>query len=193
VSGGREMGRHGRLLGLVAALSLAVVLLLMAAGSAGAETSTTTVVTAPPGEPICVTCHSYVSADVVDTWRSQNHGRNGVGCPVCHGGHDKDFTPKPTAKVCFGCHDVRAAHPDFTPETPGKRCMECHTSNVHWLPGQQSWFQGGLPTSKLEESAQKPSDVSASAGRTTGVAVVILAAIAGLVAGLIFNRFVREL
>lgn len=175
-------------LGLLAVL----VLLLVGAGGAVAETPTT-LGTAPAGEPICVTCHSYVSADVVDTWRSQNHGRNGVACPVCHGGHDKDFTPKPMAKVCFDCHDVKAIHPDFTLETPGKRCMECHTANIHWLPGQQSWFQGGLPTSKLEESAQKPSDVSASAGQVTGVIVVIIATIAGLVAGLVFNRFVREL
>jgi nitrate/TMAO reductase-like tetraheme cytochrome c subunit len=177
----------------VLGLFVALALLLVGAGSALAQTTTTTVVTAPAGEPICVTCHSYVSADVVDTWRSQNHGRKGVACPACHGGHDKDFTPKPMAKVCFGCHDVKAAHPDFTPETPGKRCMECHTANVHWLPGQQSWFQGGLPTSKLEQSTQKPAEVSASAGRTAGVIVVIIAAIAGLIAGLVFNRFVREL
>jgi hypothetical protein len=189
VSGGREMRTPAAVLGLFVVLAL----LLVGAGSALAETTTTTVVTAPAGEPICVTCHSYVSADVVDTWRSQNHGRKGVACPACHGGHDKDFTPKPMAKVCFGCHDVKAAHPDFTPETPGKRCMECHTANVHWLPGQQSWFQGGLPTSKLEQSTQKPAEVSASAGRTAGVIVVIIAAIAGLIAGLVFNRFVREL
>ena len=181
--------------GVAALVCLAALLGLLTVGGgvASAENAPVTVVTAPAGEPICVTCHAYVSADVVDTWRSQNHGRNGVGCPTCHNGHDKDFTPKPTAKVCFGCHDVGTIHPDFKPTTPGKRCMECHTANVHWLPGEQSWFQGGLPTSKLEESTQKPSDVSTDAGQTAGVVVVAVAAVVGLIFGLIFDRFVREL
>jgi len=143
-------------------------------------------------EPICVQCHESVSREVVDTWRSQNHGSNGVGCPVCHNTHEQDFRPQPQAGVCFGCHDVAAVHQGFTPETPGTRCMECHTANVHLLPGPGSWFQGGLPPEDLVAQPEAP-PVSAAAGRLAAVVVVLVAAAAGIVIGLVLDRFVREL
>ncbi len=175
------------------ALSLLGPVLLLTLGMAVARAETVTVPTTPEGEPICVTCHESVSKNVVDTWRSQNHGQNKVGCPTCHNSHDQGFTPKPKAGVCFGCHDVAKAHPDFSPETPGSRCMECHASNVHWLPDESSWFQGGLPTSALDQPTQPESNISASTGRAAGIVVVIVAVVAGLLAGLVFDRFVRDL
>ena len=152
-----------------------------------------TVATTPEGEPICVTCHEDVSRNVVETWRSQNHGRNGVSCTACHNSHEQDFTPHPLSDVCFGCHDVVAIHPDFTPDTPAARCMECHTANVHWRADPSSWFYGGLPREDLTGSGEETAGVSASAGRATGLAVVAVALALGVAAGFVVDRFVRGL
>ncbi len=162
---------------------------------AGAEdgSAPVTVATTPEGEPICVTCHDDVSRNVVETWRSQNHGRNGVSCAECHNSHEQDFTPHPLSAVCFGCHDVAAIHPDFTPETEAARCMECHTANVHWRADSSSWFYGGLPREDLGGSAEETAGVSASAGRATGLVVVAVALLLGLAAGFVADRFVRGL
>ena len=112
--------------------------------------------------------------------------------PSVTASHDQDFTPKPLAEVCFGCHDVQTIHPDFTPETPGKRCMECHTSNVHWLPGQESWFQGGLPPQNLV-AGPPPSKVSAATGVAAGIIVALLAVALGVLLGFVLNRFIHNL
>ena len=174
---------------------LALVLAVWApAGSpAPARAAGVTVATTPAGEPVCVVCHANVSPEVVATWRTQNHGRAKVGCPLCHNSHDQDFRPNPRAELCFGCHDVKRIHGDFTEETPAKRCMECHTGNIHLLPGPDSWFFGGLPKEKLESTGPQQGQVAASTGRATGVVVVALAAAFGIVAGLILDRFVRNL
>ena len=164
-----------------------------AVGGTAASTSTT-VETTPAGEPICVTCHESVTPEVVRTWRSQNHGKNHVGCPVCHGGHDAAFFhPKPAAGVCFTCHDVAKIHGgDFTPATPGARCMECHTSNVHWLPGPESWFQGGLPPQDLV-AGPPPPPVSVAAGKAAGIIIALSAVAVGLLLGFMLNSFIRNL
>ena len=152
---------------------------------------------AAEGDPICVSCHSNVSPDVVTTWRSQNHGRNGVTCETCHNTHDSEFRPKPTVAVCMGCHDVAAIHSGFLPETPAARCMDCHTSNVHLLPGQASWFYSGLPPEKLAggdgASGGDQGTVAASTGRGAGVIVAASAVVLGLLVGLVLDRFVRNL
>lgn len=162
---------------------------LTAPSAARAEATTQPPVILPT-DPPCVECHAYVSNDVVTTWRSQDHGSNQVGCPICHGTHDQGFRPKPTAEVCFRCHDVATVHPELGKTLPAARCMECHTANVHILPGQGSWFQGGLPASKLEGSA---SGVPA-ATTTSRVAAAVVAAVAvvlGIVAGLLLARLAR--
>jgi len=108
----RVAGRGALAVGRWTAAAAIVVLLVVAAallvggGRAEAETATVTVATTPEGEPICVTCHESVSKNVVVTWRSQNHGKNGVGCPTCHNTHDQGLISTPMAKVCFGCHDA---------------------------------------------------------------------------------------
>jgi len=143
---------------------------------------------------VCVSCHSSVSLEVVDTWRSQNHGRNGVTCEVCHNTHDSDFTPKPAVQVCMGCHDVESIHQGFLPQTPAARCMDCHTSNVHLLPGQASWFYSGLPPEKLlGEDGDKEGGIAGSTGRGAGVIGAAGAVVLGLLFGLVLDRFVRSL
>jgi len=169
---------------LALALVLAAVAVLLLSGVASSQTpSYLTTPTTAPGDPFCVGCHAFVSNDVVTTWRSQNHGRKGVACPVCHHTHDSDFRPNPKAAVCFECHPVAKIHPDLSPTLPAGRCMECHTANVHVLPGQESWFQGGLPLSKL---AAQPATGQASpgTGRVAAAIVVALALVVGVVVGL---------
>ncbi|MCZ7664157.1 MAG: hypothetical protein M5U22_15050 [Thermoleophilia bacterium] len=182
----------------VAAACLAGAAVALAAwGLAGwpapARAADSTLATAPEGEPICVTCHTNVSPEVVATWRTQNHGRAQVGCPTCHNSHDRDFRPEPLAEVCYGCHDVDRIHPDFTEQTPASRCMDCHTGNVHLLAGPDSWFFGGLPPTKLEGEQPGESQVAASTGRAAGILVVALAVVFGTLIGLVLDRFVRNL
>lgn len=175
--------------GVIALVLLAVALVLIMVPAAPVQAQEESA----DGGPICVGCHQYVSTEVAETWATQNHGRNGVECAVCHSTHEEGIQPNPTARVCFGCHDVDEIHPDFTGETPGERCMECHTSNVHRMPGEGSWFQGGLSREKLESSQKPESAFSEGAGRYAGIAVVILAAVVGLIFGFIMDRFVRNL
>lgn len=152
-----------------------------------------TTATTQPGDPPCVRCHAYVSNDVVTTWRSQNHGRNRVGCPVCHNDHDHGFRPNPKAAVCIDCHDLNQIHPDLTGALPARRCMDCHTANVHLLPGQESWFQGGLPLSKLGAPTAPAVGVSAGAARTAAFIAVGVALLFGVVVGLLYVRLARDL
>jgi hypothetical protein len=188
--GGRTLRNRVRSALTIGALAL---LACLALASVGAAATSTTVETTPEGEPICVTCHASVSPEVVRTWRSQNHGQHKVGCPVCHGGHDQEFHPLPLAEVCFGCHDIAKIHGgDFTPATPGARCMECHTSNVHWLPGPESWFQGGLPPQDLV-AGPPPPKVSAATGTVAGIVGALLAVALGVLLGVVLNRFIRGL
>ncbi len=185
----------GRLKLVALVLCAAALLLMGTAGSAAAVTSATPPTTLP-GDPICVTCHSGVSKEIVDTWRTQNHGRNGVTCEVCHSTHDGgDFTPSPNVGICMGCHDVDSIHPDFTAETSAGRCMDCHTSNVHLRAGVSSWFYGGLSPEKLEGGGEPREgvDVAASTGRTVGVVVAAVTILVGLVGGFLIDRFARNL
>ncbi|MHB9148942.1 MAG: multiheme c-type cytochrome [Thermoleophilia bacterium] len=172
--------------GLVALLCVTAFVLFLLGAPPAAQ--------AADGDPICVSCHTSVSLDVVETWRSQNHGRNGVTCEKCHGTHDSDFTPKPTVQVCVGCHDVASIHEGFLPETPAARCMDCHTSNVHLLPGQASWFYSGLPPDKLAgEDGGGQGGIAGSTGRGAGVIGAAVAVVLGLLFGLVLDRFVRSL
>ncbi|MHB1344687.1 MAG: multiheme c-type cytochrome [Thermoleophilia bacterium] len=164
---------------------VAVVLTLAVAGPASAAVG--------DDEPVCVTCHTSVSLEVVTSWRSQNHGRNGVSCEVCHNTHDREFRAKPTTEVCMGCHDVESIHQGFLPETPAERCMDCHTSNVHLYPGQASWFYSGLPPEKLEGGEDPGPQIAGSTGRAAGVAGAVVTVVFGLLAGLLIDRFVRNL
>lgn len=142
----------------------------------------------------CLECHAFVSADIISSWQNQNHGRNDVGCPVCHNNHVQDFRPSPTVAVCMECHDVEAAHPGgFTPEDEAARCMECHAANVHLPPGEGSWLNAGLPPERLTEDPRPASTITEAQAQVSSAIVVILALFTGLVLGLLMDRFVRNL
>lgn len=183
--------RRTLLPGLITLLALAV--LLLGALPAVAQDEGESTITTQPGDPICVTCHGSVSNDVVTSWRSQNHGQARVGCPTCHNTHAEEFRPNPKADVCAGCHDIKAAHPDMGPETPGSRCMECHTANVHLMPGEESWFQGGLPREDLSGEQPPPAgQVPPATARVAAGVLLAFAIAAGLVMGWLFVRLTRK-
>lgn len=186
--------RRRAVLRTVSALLLALPLVLLLALAPGAQAQDEgTTITTLPGDPVCVTCHASVSNDVVTTWRTQNHGRNQVACPVCHNTHETDFRPNPTAAVCLDCHQLAQVHPDMTAETPGERCMECHTANVHLMPGPESWFKGGLPRSRLAPDQPPPAgQVSASTARVASLSLLVVAVAVGLALGWVFVRLTRN-
>ncbi len=166
---------------------LTALVFLLLAGNSWAQTSDEV------SPDVCIECHAFVSQDVVNSWQAQNHGQNGVGCPVCHGTHDQDFRPEPTVAICMDCHDVPAVHPGYTEDDSAGVCMECHSSNVHVPPGEGSWFLAGLPPEQLDESAQPESVFSLGEARTVALIVVLVGAVSGVLFGLVLDRFVRNL
>jgi hypothetical protein len=179
---------------LVTALMLALLVLLVSAASTLAQGGLGQAAPTEPGEPECINCHRFVSADVVETWRDQAHGRNEVGCPACHNSHQEDFMPNPTVAVCSECHQVREVHPEYQDSVPAERCMDCHQGNIHWYPGEGSWFVSGLPPERLEQATTRPENsISPSQARAAGIVVVGLAAIMGLAVGYLLNRLIKQL
>src|SRR5680860_1686740 len=88
-------GRNHTLALAAVGFLLALVLLPVFSAAAQETGGTDETAQATPGQ--CIECHAFVSQDVVNSWQAQNHGQNGVGCPVCHHSHDEDFRPEPTA------------------------------------------------------------------------------------------------
>jgi hypothetical protein len=85
-----------------------------------------------------------------------------------------------------------AIHGEFAPESAAEQCMDCHTANVHLLAGPESWFQGGLPPEDLAGETESEGISSRAAAGIAFVAVVA-AALVGLGAGWLLNRFVRDI
>jgi len=181
-------GHRGvRLIRIPAVGVLAGLVLLFLAGTAWAQTAEEV------SPKVCTECHAFVSQDVVNSWQAQNHGQNGVGCPVCHATHEQDFRPSPTVAICMECHDVPAVHPGYAADDSAGVCMECHSSNIHVLPGEGSWFLAGLPPEQLEATPQPESVFSLGEARTVAIVVVLVGAVSGVLFGLVLDRFIRNL
>ena len=57
----------------------------------------------------CDVCHTDITPIVVKQWYAGPHGENNVKCFVCHGSIGEDFTMKPDAMRCVGCHADQVA------------------------------------------------------------------------------------
>ncbi|UCE35622.1 MAG: cytochrome C [Deltaproteobacteria bacterium] len=62
----------------------------------------------------CVTCHTFVTANIVSDWMLSAHSKNEVGCNVCHGdqhvsAEDVDKVLVPAADTCRQCHEIQGA------------------------------------------------------------------------------------
>ena len=73
----------------------------------------------------CDVCHAEITPKVVKQWYAGPHGEFNVKCFVCHGSIGSDFTMKPDAMRCVGCHADQVATMD-SPMMSGNTCFTCH-------------------------------------------------------------------
>jgi hypothetical protein len=77
------------------------------------------------GDQDCARCHARLTPAAVQEWKGSKHGEVLVTCVVCHGSTGQDFTVRPPADRCTGCHPERVATM-ATPFARGKTCFTCH-------------------------------------------------------------------
>lgn len=110
-----------------------LLLLALAAGVLGAAPSKGKEAAHPAVGPdaveSCESCHADVTAPVVQEWQASDHGLTMVKCFVCHGSTGKDFTVRPAAQRCDGCHAAQVA--SVTPARGAPRaCFDCHAPHA---------------------------------------------------------------
>lgn len=76
----------------------------------------------------CQGCHAAATPRAFDAWKQSKHGLDLVTCVVCHGSTGADFTRRPVADRCTGCHAAQTAA--STPFTKGKDCFSCHPGHA---------------------------------------------------------------
>lgn len=74
----------------------------------------------------CAECHAEDTPAVVDAWKSSAHGEQNVGCFVCHGDGEVEFTVRPRTEVCYSCHAEAEADLD---RMPAQSCFGCHNGH----------------------------------------------------------------
>lgn len=89
----------------------------------------------------CDVCHKEVTPSVVAHWYYSKHGELGVKCFVCHGSTGQDFTVKPDATRCIGCHADHVASME-SPFMKDKTCFTCHPSHI-LVPHPPADHEGG--------------------------------------------------
>lgn len=77
----------------------------------------------------CQVCHADVTPEIVDEWFAGSHGKFNVKCFVCHGTVGANFTRKPAAERCVGCHADRVASMQAMTAGP-QDCFACHTNHL---------------------------------------------------------------
>ena len=80
------------------------------------------------GVASCEECHAEATPGPFREWKEGTHGINLVKCLVCHGSTGADFTRKPVANRCLGCHADQVASMSGAP-MKGKDCFTCHTAH----------------------------------------------------------------
>jgi hypothetical protein len=77
----------------------------------------------------CEACHAEATPAAFRDWSESAHGINLVKCFVCHGSVGADFTRRPVADRCIGCHADQVASMR-APAMKGKDCFSCHTAHA---------------------------------------------------------------
>ncbi len=73
----------------------------------------------------CAGCHEQATPAAWKSWNDGPHGLALVKCQVCHGSTGKDFTLRPSAERCRGCHAAELA--SVAPlAKKGVGCFTCH-------------------------------------------------------------------
>jgi hydroxylamine dehydrogenase len=92
----------------------------------------------PAAAQDCVECHKKLSPKAVSDWQISKHGKNGIGCPSCHGDKHVSSTDvanvrMPTADVCGTCHEARVKQYKGGKHAFGWASMEAMPT-IHWQP-----------------------------------------------------------
>jgi hypothetical protein len=77
----------------------------------------------------CQGCHAGATPASFEAWRQGKHGLDLVTCVVCHGSTGADFTRRPAADRCTGCHSAQTATL-AAPFMKGKDCFTCHPGHA---------------------------------------------------------------
>jgi hypothetical protein len=75
------------------------------------------------GEQECAACHETGTPEAWRAWLEGRHGMSLVKCVACHGSTGADFTRRPPAERCRGCH---GAEVDSFRKTGARDCFACH-------------------------------------------------------------------
>jgi hypothetical protein len=79
------------------------------------------------GEQECAACHEKATPEA---WRAWSEGRHGVAlvkCVACHGSTGADFTLRPAAERCRGCHGAQV---ESLRLTGARDCFACHAPHA---------------------------------------------------------------
>ena len=78
----------------------------------------------------CDVCHTEVTPEVVQAWKTGKHGANNVKCFICHGSTGEDFIAEPANQDrCVGCHADHVASME-SPAMQAKTCVSCHPAHL---------------------------------------------------------------
>jgi hypothetical protein len=79
------------------------------------------------GEQECAACHEAATPEAFRAWRDGRHGMALVKCVACHGSTGADFTRRPVAERCRGCHGAQV---DSLRRTGARDCFACHAPHT---------------------------------------------------------------
>jgi hypothetical protein len=105
------------------------------------------------GDKGCAACHAQATPEAFGAWRRGKHGEVLVTCVVCHGSTGADFTLRPSADRCAGCHPRQVATMPAAPAA-GKGCFACHPAH------ELSPHGGGDPAGVREAAATREPSVA---------------------------------
>jgi len=74
----------------------------------------------------CADCHRSISPAAVKDWEAGAHGSANVGCFICHGDGEVEFTVRPSPEKCYTCHSEKAVDSERMPEGG---CFACHSGH----------------------------------------------------------------
>jgi hypothetical protein len=79
------------------------------------------------GEQECAACHREATPEAWRAWSEGRHGLALVKCVACHGSTGADFTLRPAAERCRGCHGAQV---DSFRKTGARDCFACHAPHA---------------------------------------------------------------
>ncbi len=75
----------------------------------------------------CLDCHQEMTPEITEEWDSGMHGTMRVGCFICHGDGEVEFTVEPDTELCMSCHSKWETTYDGI---DAKSCFSCHDGHT---------------------------------------------------------------